>query len=113
MRTWMFLWLEMLPLVLQRFWIADSCPPLERVGWNWWTCPVSDINQHSGLLVHLPHAESSAQSPSLDDTGFCGCENRTISSTVAWHAREVVNDGIRGNRRVQNRQVPHSSLVHT
>jgi hypothetical protein len=29
---------------------------------------VSDFNQRPGLLVHLLHAESSAQSPSLDDT---------------------------------------------
>jgi hypothetical protein len=54
---------------------------------------VSDINQCPGLLLHLPYAESSAQSPSLDDAGFCGSGGRTVSSSVAWHAREVVNDG--------------------
>ena len=54
---------------------------------------MSDINQHPGLLVHLPYTVSSVQNQSLDDTGFCGSENRTISSCVAWHAREVVNDG--------------------
>jgi hypothetical protein len=70
-----------------------SCLPLERVGRNWWTCPVSDINQHHGLLVHLPYTISSAQNPSLDDTGFCSCGDRTVSLSVAWHAREVVNDG--------------------
>ena len=81
------------PRVLQKLWIADSCLPLERVGRNWWTCPVSDINQHPGLLVHLPYTISSAQNPSLDDTGFCSCGDRTVSLSVAWHAREVVNDG--------------------
>ena len=70
-----------------------SCLLLERVGRNWWTCPVSDINQHPGLLVHLPYTVSSAQNPSLDDTGFCSGGDRTVSSSVAWHAREVVNDG--------------------
>ena len=70
-----------------------SCLPLERVGRNWWTCPVSDINQHPGLLVHLPYTVSSVQNPSLDDTGFCSGGDRTVSSSVAWHAREVVNDG--------------------
>jgi hypothetical protein len=54
------------------------------VGQNWWTCPVSDINQHPSLLVHLQHVESSAQSPIFEDTGFCGSGNRTISSSVAW-----------------------------
>jgi hypothetical protein len=70
-----------------------SCLPLEGVGWNWWTCLVSDINQHPGLLVHLPYTVSSAQNPSLDDTGFCSSGDRAVSSSVAWHAREVVNDG--------------------
>ena len=65
---------------------------LERVDQNWWTCPVSDINQHPGLLVHLPYTVLSAQNPSLDDTGFCSSGDRTVSSSVAWHAREVVND---------------------
>jgi hypothetical protein len=54
---------------------------------------VPNSHQHPGLLVHLPHAESSVQSPSLNDIGFCGGGNRTISSSVAWHAREVVSDG--------------------
>jgi hypothetical protein len=35
---------------------------------------VSDINQHPGLLVHLLHAESLAQSLSFDDTGFAAVE---------------------------------------
>jgi hypothetical protein len=48
---------------------------------------VSDINQHPGLLVHLPY------NPSLDDTGFCSGGDRTVSSSMAWHAREVVNGG--------------------
>jgi hypothetical protein len=54
---------------------------------------VSDINQHPGILVHLAYTVSSAQNPSLDDTGFCSGGDRTVSSSVAWHAREVVNDG--------------------
>ena len=70
-----------------------SCLLLERVCQNWWTYPVSDINQHPGLLVHLPYKVSSAQNPSLDDTGFCSSGDRTVSSSVAWHARKVVNDG--------------------
>jgi hypothetical protein len=53
---------------------------------------VSGINQHPGLLVHLPYSVSSAQNPSLDDTGFCSSRGRTVSSSVVWHAREVVND---------------------
>jgi hypothetical protein len=69
-----------------------SCLPLERVGQNWWTCLVSDINQHPGLLMHLPYTVSSVQNPSLDDTGFCSSGDRIVSSSVAWHAKEVVND---------------------
>jgi hypothetical protein len=60
-----------------------SCLLLEGVSWNWWTCPVSDINQHPGLLVHLPYTVLSAQNPSLDDTGFCSSGDRTVSSSVA------------------------------
>jgi hypothetical protein len=54
---------------------------------------VPNSHQCPGLLVHLLHAELSAQSPNLDDTGFCGSGNSIISSSVASHAKEVVNDG--------------------
>ena len=50
-------------------------------------------HQCPGLLVHLPHATSPSQGSSSVDTSLCSCGDMTISSSVAWHAREVVNDG--------------------
>ena len=43
--------------------------------------------------VHVQHATSPSQGSSSVDTSLCSCGDGTISSSVAWHAREVVNDG--------------------
>jgi hypothetical protein len=43
-------------------------------------------------VMHLPHAKKAYPCAGTVDSGFCSPRAGTISSNVAWHAREVVND---------------------
>lgn len=70
-----------------------SCLSGKRMGRTCWTRPVPDSYECPGLLVHLPYVVSSTQNSSFNDSGFCSSGDRTVSSSVAWRAREVVQDG--------------------
>ena len=75
-------------------WIATAMSHTPKVmGRYWWIGTVLHAHQCPGLLVHLSHATSPSQGSSSVDTSLCSCGDGTISSSVAWHAREVVNDG--------------------
>ena len=54
-------------------------------------CIATDDN--NGPVVHLTYAKKAYPCACTVDSDFCSPRARTISSSVAWHAREVVNDG--------------------
>jgi hypothetical protein len=50
-------------------------------------------HRSNGPVVHLPYAKQAYLCTGTVNSGFCSPRAGTVSSSVAWHAREVVNDG--------------------
>jgi hypothetical protein len=57
-----------------------------------WAGNLLHCHRSNDPVVHLLYAKKAYPCAGTFDSGFCSPRAGTIFSSVAWHAREVVND---------------------